>query len=182
MNVIWRFLWTILFSRFDKPLGLLDKGSTTYRVLPTDIDVLLHMNNGRYFSLMDLARINFMIRSKFFAPLKAKKIYPVIASEMMRFKKSLNLWKKFSLTSQIIGWDDKFFYVLQSFVYKDDVHAMGLIKARFIQPGKGPLSPQNVLDVVGAKDLSPVMPDWVMAWQEADRAMYNQVMETSGTQ
>ena len=109
MNLIWRLLWTILFSRFSKPLGLFDEGSTTFCVLFTDVDVLLHMNNGRYFSLMDLARINFMIRNKAFYTLKKHRIYPVVASEMIRFKKSLNLFQYFQLTTRIIGWDENSF-------------------------------------------------------------------------
>ena len=32
------------------------------RVLPNDLDLLWHMNNGRYLSLMDQGRVDLMVR------------------------------------------------------------------------------------------------------------------------
>src|SRR5690348_8261743 len=100
MNLFWRFLRIILFSRFSSHLGLFDESSIFFRVLPTDIDVLMHMNNGRYLSLLDLARVDFMIRNKVFPILKQHKIYPVVASEMIRFKKSIGLFKRFEVSTR----------------------------------------------------------------------------------
>jgi len=53
----------MLRSRRASPLGSTDVGRMTFRVVPTDLDVLGHMNNGVYFSLMDLGRIDLMIRT-----------------------------------------------------------------------------------------------------------------------
>jgi len=38
-------------------------GRLTFRVLPTDLDVLGHMNNGVYLSIMDLGRMDLLQRS-----------------------------------------------------------------------------------------------------------------------
>lgn len=92
MNLIWRFLYTIITSRFQKKVSLFEVTRTRFRVLPTDIDILLHMNNGRYFSMADLARLNYIMRHKNFSIYKKNKILAVIASEMMRFTKSLKCW------------------------------------------------------------------------------------------
>src|SRR5438105_6905615 len=100
MNLIWRFIWILIISKFQPPTDLFSINSTTFRVLPTDVDVLLHINNGRYFSLMDIARINVMIRSNMMRILQKHKIYGVVASEMMRFKKSIRLFQRFTLTSE----------------------------------------------------------------------------------
>ena len=39
---------------------------TQWRVLPGDIDAFGHMNNGRYQSLMDIARVDFLLRCDLF--------------------------------------------------------------------------------------------------------------------
>ena len=170
-------MWTILFSRFASPVSLFDESSTYFRVLPTDVDVLMHMNNGRYFSLMDLARINLLIRSKHFFTFKKNKIYPVIASEMIRFRKSLDLFQRFELTSKMIGWDDKFVYVMHHFKVKGEVYALSLIKARFLHQGGGKVNPDELLALIGHQQASPPLPNWVKDWQRADQTFYDEALE-----
>jgi acyl-CoA thioesterase FadM len=174
VNLIWRFIWTLLFSRFSSPVGFFDEGTTDYVVLPTDIDVLKHMNNGRYFSLMDLARIEFMIRNKFYYKLKQYKIYPVIASEMIRFKKSLLLFQRFQLTTRILGWDDKFFYIIHYFKKDNEVYALSVIKARMLQQTGNAISPQELLALVDFPQTSPQLPSWLNNWGQADQAFYDE--------
>lgn len=172
MNLIWRFIWIILFSRFSPSAGVLDQTSLSFRVLPTDIDVLMHMNNGRYFSLLDLARIDCMIRNKTFAPLKKHKIYPVVASEMIRFRKSLDLFQHFEITTQLLGWDDKFFYIVHQFKRQQHLYALALVKARMLHKKKGAMSPDEVLKQIGLKLPVPPLPKWVMQWQKGDQGFY----------
>lgn len=176
MNLMWRFLWTILFSRFSSTVELFDEGSTNFRVLPTDVDVLLHMNNGRYFSLMDLARINIMIRNKVFYTLKKHKIYPVVASEMIRFRKSLNLFQRFQLSTHILGWDEKFFYIKHHFKYKGVEYAMSLVKACTLRQSGGSVSPMEIMELLGVKNASPPLPSWVNYWLQADQQFYDETM------
>lgn len=176
MNVIWRFLWIILFSRFSPKLDLFAESTTSFRVLPTDIDVLFHMNNGRYLSLMDLARIDFMIRCNVFPVLRKNKTYPVIASEMIRFKKSLPLFQRFEIATTLLGWDDKFFYLAQYFQSQGECYAMALVKARFLHGQKGPLTPQSILSLIPINVPSPPLPEWVKNWYAADQQFYNAVM------
>jgi acyl-CoA thioesterase FadM len=173
MNLIWRFLWVIIFSRFAKTMNFFDVNTTSFRVLPTDIDLLMHMNNGRYLSLMDLARIDFMIRCKVFPILAKNSIYPVIASEMIRFRKSLDLFQRFDISTQLLGWDDKFFYVRQYFKRGNEIYAFGLVKACFLQKSSGLRTPKQILDLISIDQASPALPAWVNNWQLADQAFYN---------
>ena len=53
-----------------QPLAPTHRGSLgisylTLRVCPGDLDTSLHMNNGRYWTLMDLGRTDLMLRSGF---------------------------------------------------------------------------------------------------------------------
>lgn len=173
MNLIWRLLWVILFSRFSPTVTLFDKSYVHFRVLPTDVDVLLHMNNGRYFSFLDLARIDFMIRNKTFAILKKQKIYGVVASEMIRFRRSINLFKRFQISTQLLGWDNNFFYILHYFTNGAQVCALSSVKICFLHHSRGRIMTKEILALLGVPDQAKEMPTWVKDWQAVDRDFYN---------
>ena len=67
MNVIWRSLLTIWRAKVQlRRRGTLEPtavGRVRVRTLPADIDLLGHMNNGRYASLFDLGRFDLLIRT-----------------------------------------------------------------------------------------------------------------------
>jgi acyl-CoA thioesterase FadM len=178
MNLIWRFLWVILFSRFSSPIDLFDTCFTSFRVMPTDVDLLMHLNNGRYFSLMDIARMDFMIRNNIFPILKKNKIYPVVGSEMIRFKKSIHLFKRFQITTRLLGWDEKYFYIVQHFKCHHEVCAISLVKACMLQVGGNRIVNTNeILELIGVKHDPLIMPDWVNDWQRADQEFNDEVMK-----
>ncbi|MBJ7417049.1 MAG: thioesterase family protein, partial [Niveispirillum sp.] len=64
MNLIFRLLRVVLAAllsgRRVEPLGTSILG---FRVWLNDIDTNLHMNNGRYFTIADLGRVDLMIRT-----------------------------------------------------------------------------------------------------------------------
>ncbi|MGH1468340.1 MAG: acyl-CoA thioesterase [Bdellovibrionales bacterium] len=154
-------------SRFRGPLGFTDECSTPFRVWFTDLDVLMHMNNGKYFSLMDLARVDLMIRNNAFSILNKRGIYPVVASESMKFKKSLELFLKFSIVSKVVGWDERNFYLEQRFKRSGKVYAHALVKAQFLKKTGGRVSPQEILEILKAEDVDLEPPAYIRGWNES---------------
>lgn len=63
MHVIFRTLLILLKARRRPAMTPWETGVITLRALPTDIDILMHINNGQYFSLFDLGRYDLMARS-----------------------------------------------------------------------------------------------------------------------
>ena len=58
MNLYLRLLF-LLFRLIGLPRkGPLEESRVAFRVLPTDCDINLHMNNGRYLSFMNLGRLH----------------------------------------------------------------------------------------------------------------------------
>src|SRR6187402_4009987 len=105
--MILRTLLQLLLIRRRSKLDVHDVGRMRLRVLPTDLDVLGHMNNGVYFSIMDLGRMDLMIRAGSWAKLKQHGFYPVASNETITFRKSLQPWQRFTLETRIVGYDDK---------------------------------------------------------------------------
>ncbi len=179
MNLFWRLLRILIFSRFSSKLKLFDQSKTFFRVWPTDLDPLLHMNNGKYFSLMDLSRLDFMIRSQTLPKLKKNGIYPVIASEMMRFRKSLEPFQRFALTSRLLGWDKKFIYLEQFFLYKKEIYALSLVKIRFKRKSGRLVDPEELIQLLKIDTPSPALPSWINDWQIADQNFHDRIVKSA---
>jgi acyl-CoA thioesterase FadM len=151
MNLYLRLIWMLLRRFFvSKPLGIFDVCKTDFIVNPLDLDVNFHMNNGRYLSIMDLGRVDLMIRAGVFARLVKNGYYPVVVSESIRFKKSLELFDKFEVFTQTESWDEKNFFMQQKFIRYGEVVAEGYIKARFKQRGrKGSVPTAEIFKIGG---------------------------------
>ena len=117
------------------------------RVMPTDLDLLWHVNNGVYFSFMDFGRWDMIFRNGTYDLSMKNGWYSVVAGETIKFKKSLQLWDKFEIETQIMGHDDKYFFIRQKFLKKGDLMATGLVKVRFLKRKGGTVSTKEVLDL-----------------------------------
>lgn len=167
MNLIFRFIWILLVSKSRPKLGVLEACRTPFRCWPTDLDVLRHMNNGKYFSIMDLARVDLMTRTGVMTKLNSAGYYPVVVSETMKFRRSLKLWQKFDVETVVIGWDDKAFILQQRFISGDVVCAEAVVRARFLKKSGGSVLPTEVLKMANTEQASPALQDWVKSWNQA---------------
>ena len=151
MNLYLRFILLILKRLvITKPIEALDPCRTRFRVNIMDLDLNMHMNNGRYLSVMDLGRIDLLLKGKVFWSVFRQGYYPVLTSQSIRYKKSLGLFEAFDLITQIEAWDEKDIYMSQKFVRDRVVCAEGFIKARFLQRGrKGSVPTRELFDVFG---------------------------------
>lgn len=170
MNLYLRLLHLLVFWRFRSKLEPFDQASTPFRVWPLDLDLNLHMNNGRYLTLMDLARVDLMLRNGWVSRLRRAKMFPVVAGQTIRYRKSLALFQPFEIRTRILGWDERSFYLQHEFVSKGEVVGLGVIRGVFLQQGKGRVAPADVVAAAGANETSPEIPQWVLDWQAADQA------------
>ncbi|MEM6811796.1 MAG: acyl-CoA thioesterase [Pseudomonadota bacterium] len=133
MNLFFRFIYLLIRRAFrKKSQSIFEPCETDFRVNIMDIDLNFHMNNGRYLSLMDLGRFDLMMKAGVFLDLIKKGYYPVVTSQVIRFKKSLAPFQKFKIVSKIECWDEKDTYIVQTFISDDVVYAEGFVKARFL--------------------------------------------------
>ena len=151
MNLYLRFFYLILSRIYvSKKIDVFDTCRTKFRVQPWDLDLNLHMNNGRYLSIMDLGRFDLMLKSGVFWKLMAQGYYPVVVSESIRFRKSLGLFDAFELFTAIESWDEKDFFIIQRFVHKQEAVATGFIKGRFLQRRrKGSVPTAKLFELTG---------------------------------
>jgi len=164
--MIFRTILHLLRSRRAPKLDMHDVGRVRMRVVPTDLDVLGHMNNGVYFSIMDLGRMDLMIRSGTWAKLRERGYYPVMGNETITFRKSLQPWQRFVLESRIVGYDAKAVYVQQRFVVDGEIYAEAMTRGRFLKKSGGTVSVTELGDLVGIDISTMPAPEWIESWVE----------------
>jgi acyl-CoA thioesterase FadM len=169
VNVIWRTLLVLARARRRRRregrLPATAVGRIRLRTLPTDIDILRHMNNGRYLSLFDLGRWDLMVRTDLLDVLKQRGWYPVVGSETITFRKSLNLWQCFELQSRWIGHDDRAMYLEHRAVVNGEIYATAVIRARMLSRKGGTVPIEDVLAAMGLPEQDlPEVPAWMHEW------------------
>ncbi|HEX2078312.1 MAG TPA: thioesterase family protein [Longimicrobium sp.] len=65
------------------------------RVLPTSPDLNFCLNDGRCLTLMDLGRVDLMVRTGMVGERWRRRWKPVIASATIRFRHPLGPWRRF---------------------------------------------------------------------------------------
>lgn len=145
MNLLFRLLWLAVVGRWRSRVSVLGPCRTPFRVLPTDLDVLRHVNNGVYFSLMDLARVDLMRRAGLFGKLAKRGWYPVVMAETMQFRRSLKLFERFEIVSRVLTWDEKGILVEQRFERRGETVARALLRSRFLSRAGGSVPTADIL-------------------------------------
>ncbi len=153
-------------SHWGPRYGVHDVGRLQLRVLPTDLDVNNHVNNGVYLSLMDLGRFDLLYRSGTWKTMMKKRLYPVIASETISFRKSLGPWQRYVLESKIVGYDAKAVYLEQRFVVDGEVYAVGHIRGRFLKRSGGTVSLEELSELLGVEVAGITLPEWLGRWAQ----------------
>lgn len=139
-------------------------GRIRLRTLPTDIDLLMHMNNGRYASLFDLGRFDLLIRTGLWDAMSARGWYAVVAAESVTFRKSLQLWQRFTVESRLLGHDDRAVYQIHRAVVDGEIYAEMIVRARFLHRDGSILPMEELFAALGRPDDLPPLPEWVVAW------------------
>ncbi len=134
-----------------------------FRVLPTDLDVLGHMNNGRFLTLMDLGRVAMMSQTGMWKRLRELDWYPVVVQQTITYRKSLNPWVKYQLETKFHGIDDKSVYLEQRFVVGGEIYAKAFIRARFLSKKTGALRTKELMEGLNYPG-APTVPKYISDW------------------
>lgn len=166
MNHFFRLLLLIFFARRRGTCHLLGPCHTPFMVLPTDLDVLGHVNNGVYLSMLDLARLDLLIRSGLMPKLRGEGWYGVVAAETIQVRKSLRLFEKFMVETRVLGWDEKAALIFHQFIRRDVVVATAVVRIRFLRRAGGTVTTAELLRLAGLQQESPELPAWVQRWND----------------
>lgn len=154
---------------------MMDESHLSFRVLPTDLDVNMHLTNSRYFSFMDLSRVDHMIRNGAWKEIRANKLKPVLGSGSIRFRRAVPPFKRVNVTTRVVGGDEKWIYLEHKIFSGGVVYAVAILKAAFLdKAGRVPMD--RLLKIFSYDGQLPPLSDALSHIRDADGA----VMEIAG--
>lgn len=174
MYPFFRFGKTLLQSSLGQvkgdKLGLTDIGEYQFIVNINDIDNFFEMNNGRIFTLFDLGRTDFAIRSGLGKNLLKNRWGLVVAGSTIQYRKRIRPFDKVTIKTSLKAIDEKWLYVEQSMWVKGQACNVALLRTGVTNFATGKvLDTQKVLTAMGYADLKMPPDEWVQAWIEADK-------------
>ena len=178
MNLYLRLIIFLIRSVFRPKLDISGTSILRFHVLPNDLDLNMHMNNGRYLTIMDFGRMDLVLRGGMAKKVIEKKYIPVLGAAQIRFRIQLHPFQAYDLESRILSWDEKWFYMEQRFVIakgklKGAVAAIALVKGSFYDKvSKTTVRPVDTLALIGKDNLeSPLPPEYLSNWITAETAL-----------
>lgn len=178
MNLWIRLIWYVATAWFRPSLTQSDEISRlSFRVWPTDLDLSLHMNNGRYLTIMDIGRLDFMVRTGLWRPLLKNGWTPIASGIAIRFRRELRLFDRFELETRLLAWSEVTVVMEQILRFSSGPRS-GQVASRALFKGglydrqtKAFLPIARLMKEIGAEvEPPPLTPD-VEAFLKADEAI-----------
>lgn len=169
MNLYFRLLALRLRNRRRRALSVWETSRTPMRVAPTDLDLLRHVNNGKYLTMLDVGRMDLLTRSGLWAQVVQRGWYPVVAGQSITYRRSLTLGQAFDLYTRILGYQDRWVYVEQTFVRGNDVYARAIVRSRFLKKSGGSVDNDELRALTGEVPDDREIASWIGEWESAAR-------------
>jgi acyl-CoA thioesterase FadM len=150
--------------------GVYEWTSVHMRVRISDCDSYLHVNNGRYLSLMDIGRINHAGRCGMIGLWRRTGWKPVAGGATIRFRRELRIGTRYTLRTRCAGFDEGWSYWEQVFERADGkLAARAFAKVAMLDRDGTRLKSERVIEALGLDPAdAPPLPDAVASWQASE--------------
>ena len=170
MNLYLRLLWTLLRAWRQPRLQVGDTLQRQLRVLPNDIDLNGHMNNGRYLTVIDLMLVEYFVRSGFATVMLKKGWRPMAGGSFISYRRSLKPLQSYTLRFRLDACDAHWNYMRFEFLDGERVCAAGYMKGAAV--GRQGLVPNaESYGAMGQAVYGPVLPGAVQHWLAAEQGV-----------
>lgn len=132
MNLYLRLAWLLLTYRFKGKMAIGDTLERRMRVLPGDLDINGHVNNGRYLTLVDLAIVETFLRSGILFKALRSGWRPFLGGSLISYRRALAPFSLYTLRFQLHSWDERWNYFHFEFVQGGKTAALGYAKGAMV--------------------------------------------------
>lgn len=135
-----------------------------FRVLPHDIDANRHLNNGRYLQMIDVNRVEWLLRTGILRTVLSQGWKPILGATTVQFRRELKLWDRAHVSTRLLGWETRWVY-LEHRVDTPDGRpaAVALAKAGFRRRG-GWVTMDQLLAALPDRVEPMPLPDFIGTW------------------
>jgi acyl-CoA thioesterase FadM len=179
MNLWLRLFWMLITHKLRSRATIMQSTSLFMRVLPNDLDFNGHVNNGRYFTLADIGRMDFVLRTGTAKVALKHKALPIVGDAMAKFRKDLKVFERYEMQTRVLGWDEKWVFMEHRFVRGGRVAGVVVMRGLF-RTSAGVMTPAFLLQEMGISHASPALPDWLAEWNTSCDALAGALREEEG--
>ncbi len=170
MNLYLRLLFTLLrawrLPRFTVGTTL----ERSFRVLPNDIDINGHMNNGRYMTIVDLMLMEYFVRIGFAGVLLKNRWKPMSGGSFITYRRGLKPFQKYQLRYKIEACDEFWNFMRFEFLDGEKVCASGYMKGAAVSKN-GLVRNADSYFALGHPLFSGEVPASVKHWLDAEKSL-----------
>ncbi|MYM21997.1 thioesterase [Duganella sp. FT135W] len=163
MNLWIRLIWMLLKRPWRQSADPFSITVIRMGVWPHDLDLNRHVTNGRYFTMADIGRMDYVLKTGAFRTALRLKAVPIVGDAWGKFRRELKLFETFEIHTRMLGWDDKWSFLEHRFVKDGRTAGVVIMRGVFRAP-KGTVPPAVLIKDLGLPEQSPAMPDWLTAW------------------
>ena len=149
-RMVYAYFYHLFTNKVKGPYGV---SSLPLVVMPWDCDANFHINNGRYLSIMDVARVQLYLDAGIIRPMMKNKWVPVVTSSHLLYRRSIDIFVKYDLSSQFVGRTDKFLIVEHRFSIKGETAVLCYVALAF-RDNSGVVDSDRLVEGFGLQNLS----------------------------
>jgi acyl-CoA thioesterase FadM len=165
LNLYLRLLKVLLSLPFVQRRGLFDTSTIHFRAWPNDLDLNMHINNGRYLTFMDLGRTHLLAQMGLLGTVIRRGWQPVLTAAEINFVRAIGPFQRFALVTRLLTWDEKYFYIEQQFMRGNTLCAVSSVRGLFLARGQR-VRPAEVLAALKLDAVAPAMPASIRHWND----------------
>lgn len=165
-----RFAWVLAAARRRPSIGPDEVAELRLTAWPWDCDPFIELNNGRTVTLFDLGRFDHGVRIGFMKILRREGWGLTVAGSSLHYRKRIRPFQRFTLRTQLIARDARWFYFVQTTWRGETPCSQGLLRTGVLDPNRGVVPTDEVAAALGYPEWRPPLPDWARAWADAEAA------------
>lgn len=158
LRILFRQLWA------KKMASPTHRRHLFFRAWLHDCDFNFHLTSSRYFALMDLCRMDLMLGLGMGGLILKHKWKFVVNAQEITYIKEVPPFARFKIASQVLTWDEKYFYVEHRVSSKGKLHAIAHIRIAALQ-GREVISMEHVMKTCGYDVEQPIKTEAVEIWK-----------------
>jgi acyl-CoA thioesterase FadM len=166
LRLLWLFFGQVLGSR---TVGIEAVSRVWSRTLPNDLDLNLHVNNGRLLTFIDFGRLAWLQRTGLLMAGYRKRGIPVVGDVSARYLKPLRLFERFTIETRLLGWSGRWAYFEHRLIRSDGQLAVLVADRGMFWRRRGGAVPiaEMAAELPSACPVSPPLPAWVARWSDS---------------
>jgi acyl-CoA thioesterase FadM len=164
-----RLIFALVTAKFKSKINLYDTSTLFFRVWITDIDVSV-MNHAALLTVMEMGRIDLMVRTNFFEAAAKEKWYFPSQGISVQFYRPLKAFQKAELHTKILFIDEDWIYVQQKVLRNGKAVAACLVKG-IVKKGRDKVPTSEIMTLLGFEKHAMEKPELISSYELESKQM-----------